>query len=235
MKKLAKISILLTILSIVSISCNKNEFEDIPTSDSKIEKVSVKEIKLVNTQFKNFDNFLKSESYKIVKANITDLKIESVQAVSFNEKSIFGFIIKIDDSNGYSRDLMAIYNEDEPEEFTTMLRESSIKNIDEKINGDVIWRTATYDKLNEITITNNKVSHFKLYTPDKPFSSKNARFAATQSCKWTCTNAQFNAAYQKAKDDCEKDWYCDAMCTFNPCVIAYLAVATDQCYRCNFE
>lgn len=231
MKKFLK-TLLLGVTLIYVSSCQK-EFSDVALPESKAvaEKVSVREIKLVNHKFENFDKFLESESFRILKSNVTGLKINSVHAVSFSDKSILGFIIKIDNLGEYSRDLMTVYNVDEPEKFTTLLRESTVENM----NGEVIWYTATYDRLNEMTITDSKISHFRIYTSDKPVSLKNARFSAVQGCSWHCTTQEFNREYQAAKDKCERDWECDFACSFNPCAIAYLAAATAACTTCNFQ
>lgn len=187
----------------------------------------------MNEGVRNFDNFLKSESYKILKTNVGDFKIVSIQTVSFNKESISGFIVKINDFNGYSRDIMSVFDVNDPEKFTTLLRENNIKNIDGKVNGDVIWYDASYEKLNEMTIINNKISHFELYTSGKPFSLKNARFASIQSCSWQCTKEDFNCEYQSAKNECESDWLCDFPCSLNPCAISYLAAAVSACTVCN--
>lgn len=44
-----------------------------------------------------------------------------------------------------------------------------------------------------------------------------------------CTRAQFNAAYQHAKNECESDFLCDIACSLNPCWISYLASAMIDC------
>jgi hypothetical protein len=45
-----------------------------------------------------------------------------------------------------------------------------------------------------------------------------------------CTRAQFNAAYQQAKFNCESDFVCDLACSFNPCAISYIASAMIHCW-----
>lgn len=97
------VAFLLFILS----GCSKNEPEIL--SVDKSAKVSIKEIKQVDDKFANFESFLKSESFQILKTNIGDFKIESIQAVSFYDESISGFIIIINDAKGYKRDLMTVY------------------------------------------------------------------------------------------------------------------------------
>lgn len=44
-----------------------------------------------------------------------------------------------------------------------------------------------------------------------------------------CTRAQFNAAYQRAKSECEGDFVCDVACSFNPCWVMYLTSAMIDC------
>lgn len=222
------VAFLLFILS----GCSKNEPEIL--SVDKSEKVSIKEIKQVDDKFANFESFLKSESFQILKTNIGDFKIESIQAVSFYDESISGFIIIINDAKGYKRDLMTVYEAAEPNKFTTLLRENNVDELNGKINGKVIWYDATYSKLNEMHVVANKISNFKVYTSDKSLSHKNARFASIKGgCKWHCNNDEFNREYQRAKDECESNWQCDFACSFNVCAISYLAVAIRRCVTCE--
>lgn len=154
--------------------------------------------------------------------------------MTFDKASIIGFIIKINDQKGFSRDLMTVYKTTDSDKFTTFLRESSVKNTNGKLNGEVVWYTATYDRLNEMSITDNKISNFKIFTSGEPFSLKNSRFASVQGCHWQCTSADFNCEYQSAKNACESDWQCDFACSFNSCSIAYMAAAVSACTVCNF-
>jgi hypothetical protein len=79
-------------------------------------------------------------------------------------------------------------------------------------------------------IHNGKFTNFKINNN----IGKNAKIEANLGCTWTCTKSEFNAAYQKAKKECEDDWLCDFACTFTPCAAAYLAEAVRQCHECIF-
>lgn len=60
------------------------------------------------------------------------------------------------------------------------------------------------------------------------FTDSNNQFKL-MSNSWNCTSAQFNAYYQKAKNNCGNDWLCDFACSFNPCAISYVAYAVGRC------
>lgn len=46
---------------------------------------------------------------------------------------------------------------------------------------------------------------------------------------WSCTRAQFNEFYMQAKLKCENEFFCDVLCSLEPCFIVYLAYAVDKC------
>jgi len=135
------------------------------------------------------------------------------------------------------RELMIAFKTEDTKLVTAFIREKSIKNSkvnnNQVYNGQINWLRADYSPLNEMTVTNSKITNFKMYTSSVRFSLKNARFASIQSSSWQCTSADFNCEYQAAKDTCEREWDCDFACSFNPCAIAYVAVAIIACTVCN--
>ena len=46
---------------------------------------------------------------------------------------------------------------------------------------------------------------------------------------WSCTKEQFTEFYAQAKMRCESDLFCDIVCSFHPCFIAYVAFAVGRC------
>ncbi len=228
MKKFTQAVAVLFTFFLASVSCS-NEKKEI-AGPAVNEKVTVQEIKAAKKDDAFLANFLKSESFQILESNVTDLNIEDVQTVSFSKSSLKGLIIRIKDENGFKREIMSVYNT-ENERFATLLRESNVKSKNGVYNGEINWYSADKSKLNEMTITNNKISKYQLYTSGR-FDIRNARFASVNSCTWQCTNADFNCEYDQAKSTCESDWQCDFACSFNPCAIAYLASAIIACTVC---
>ncbi|NBB31959.1 hypothetical protein [Cellulophaga sp. BC115SP] len=202
---------------------------------SYIQKVSLKEITQIDRSNEAFQTFLQSETFSLLKESLGQININTVQSVTFDNPQLNGYIINITDQNDFKRDIMTVYKAESPNTFTSLIRESNIINNNGKYNGDVKWYNAAYEKINEMTIKDNRISHFQLYTSGNRFSIKGAKFASIKRCVWQCTSEDFNCEYQNAKNTCESDALCDFACSFNPCAVTYVAAAVIACTVCGVQ
>jgi hypothetical protein len=229
--------IIVTCLFILNSSCSNQNNDLEPTKSEQVKKINVANTTEVSIIDEDFLNFKKSESYEILKANVPNFIFTKIQNVTFDDESVKGLIISLPNEGEMERELMIAFKTEDTKLVTAFIREKSIKNSkvnnNQVYNGQINWLRADYSPLNEMTVTNSKITNFKMYTSGVRFSLKNARFASIQSCSWQCTSADFNCEYQAAKDTCEREWDCDFACSFNPCAIAYVAVAIIACTVCN--
>ncbi|MCC5648215.1 hypothetical protein LC607_36195 [Nostoc sp. CHAB 5824] len=214
------------------LGCSGERKELKPSEVQQSKKITILETSNVSENDEVFVNFKNSESFQILKSNIPNLEFNKIQKIAFSDTSVRFLIIALPESGPYKRELVVAYKSSTPDLITSFIRESSVtgSEIDGKLsfNGDINFYNADYSRLNEVTLTNNKITKFKKFTSDLRFSLSNARPASSQACTWQCVGNDFNCEYQLAKATCESDWQCDIAGNWS----LYLVAAIIACTVC---
>lgn len=224
----------LTIFTIVLLSsCNKEESTKVPPLinfyenkilNSTISKVpKIKSMKSIDQQndivkslmlnYPKIINFNSSENN-----NYTKIEFE-------NKPNLLGLHISIQKKNNQSSDLFYVIDTSKNITFGVIRNILNIED-DDSITNQISFLDFDGNKITNNYIKNGsftKMSSNLDYNLNKNLTKSNGSF------KWNCTNAQFNAIYQEAKNRCESNWICDLGCSFSICSISYVAYAIDQC------
>jgi hypothetical protein len=224
----------LTLFIIVLLSsCNKGESTKVQPSinlyqykilNSTLSKVpKIKSMKSINQQndivkslMLNYPKIINFNSSEI--ANYTKIEFE-------NKPNLLGLQISIKINNNQSSDLFYVIDTSKNVNFGV------IRNILNIEDNDSITNQITFLDFDGNKITNNYIQNasFANMSPNLDYNLNKNSTKVNGSFKWNCTNAQFNAIYQEAKNRCESNWICDLGCSFSICSISYVAYAIDQC------
>jgi len=158
--------IIVTCLFILNSSCSNQNNDLEPTKSEQVKKINVAnttEVSIIDEDFLNFKN---SESYEILKANVPNLIFTKIQNVTFDDESVKGLIISLPNEGEMERELMIAFKTEDTKLVTAFIREKSIKNSkvnnNQVYNGQINWFRADYSPLNEMTVTNSKITNFKM-------------------------------------------------------------------------
>ncbi len=178
-----------------------------------------------------FQKFLQSDAFKEVKLSLGNFQIEHLDLAQSPDSKIQGLVVKINPENGMERDIMvAAAHTTAGEEMVALVRHQNVQsrlvNGKQVYSGTVNWSDAMGGNLNAMSIDDNKITNFQIY-------SASAR-RQVQRCCWACTSEQFNATYKAIRDACEAEWDCSFACSFNPaCPIGFLSQAVYTCTDCS--
>ena len=197
-------------------------------------------LKSVTVEDVDFQVFLRSDLFTVATENIPDFTMGLIQRTTSSNGVATGFIISLPNRNGMIRDLMVVMALGKGGlKMFGALREHNVvltmQNNRSVVNGRVRWTTAAGENMNDMTITNSRITDFTRYSYTKNTTraaSSRAAAMVLRDCCWACTDEQFNATYQAAKAECEGQWDCDFACSFNPCAIAYFFTAVMACTAC---
>ena len=196
----------------------KSKFAQLPIIET-IENVN-KEDALVS-QFKILEN-QDFGNYSYVNAGYQKIKFK-------NQKNLEGILITLTNSSQQNNKREIFFVIDKiNNSYLSILREKNtnfnkdtlelkLKNLngsllfsDQFLKGKLIKNTS-------LLLTNNDLAY------SNTFRIKAANVV------WNCNREKFNEFYQQAKLSCEEDFFCDVLCSLEPCFIAYLAYAVNKC------
>ncbi|MFA9206475.1 MAG: hypothetical protein ACEQR6_07345 [Burkholderiaceae bacterium] len=203
------------------------------TPEAKLEVKSLNQLlpevettTIVNIQ----DNQVKEllESSDLVESNI-NFKNAVFYKIKFKGfTTLSGIHIVLDGTDSATKDLFYVVDLATKIDLSVVREKIGFK---ENKKGRVIFKEPNGNEFANDYFDNQKIISDPMVSIDN--SRNSFVFANKKNLKsnasWKCSNAQFNAYYQEAKNTCSNDWLCDFACTFNPCAISYVAFAVGKC------
>lgn len=164
---------------------------------------------------------------------LSSLSPEALKVVFDDYPFLKGYVIKFGQKvNGYDVSILITHNTQTGEDLSLIRKTKGTVDENNKLTGEYVLAEMNGTEIlhntyvagvrtNEINNLDNWVENPSVWPCARP---------ANDSYFGHCTRAQFNAAYQHAKSECEADWQCDFLCSFHPCAVSYLASAMIDCW-----
>lgn len=230
----AGLSLFVMLFVLILFGCTKND--PIPQNENLVEIRSqskfaqlpiIKTIESVNKDDVLVSQFKLSEQHDYAKYSYDNAFYQKIKFKSL--ENLEGLLITLSHTNQLNSKSEIFFVRDKiNNSYLTIMREKNNNFIKDtlglklkNLNGSLLF--------NDQYLNGKSIKSTNLSLGKKDIINSFSSSIKGSDIVWSCTRAQFNEFYMQAKLKCENEFFCDVLCSLEPCFIVYLAYAVDKC------